>query len=567
MKKDRNNFHIDLIGDLLSEKLYEKRGISKKQYIRCCEKLWNKTKCKPGEAKNIVDCLMPNVKIKDKTLIDTTIDYTPSVFKEMDEITNSFFAGRKNIESEIIISNKLERLLNNKNASENDVKSIINDIENYHANYGKGENGIECVTFSLTPFSENNKTLKTKIDLNGPVFKEDGFKDSLEPNIYYVGLFDVLGFSNLVQNIGSAGVIEKYQKLMQMVASKNGYKSRVKIKITDSIFSPGYSYIPIKFAYFSDTIVIWTLAQPQSLSTFLARCADLICESLKIGLPLRGAITEGEAIMHKESGTYVGDAIVEIAKLESQQTWVGATLTTSIFEGDDLPQIDDDLIVPLYFKHLKPILDEYERPFISLDWERQWYTANKNSPISLLRTLQDSAPAKNKIYYQNTIDYFEYSKQWSANKRGKFLRSMFSTFAGGDFRKLSLTIDKELSGPYIFKLKSGEFKYGHIIPFSKKVKVKDVELKKEAERSWFFLDNKHEAFLDKVFEELATKKFADFETRKYLEKISADSFQHFTAFCYDEEKFELKGTPEEEFERLKKELKGNQKILFLTKPS
>jgi hypothetical protein len=66
----------------------------------------------------------------------------------------------------------------------------------------------------------------------------------------------------------------------------------------------------------------------------MARCADMVCEALKMGLPLRGALAVGKAVMHSRTGTFVGAPVVEAAKLEQSQDWLGVSLGPSMLAVD-----------------------------------------------------------------------------------------------------------------------------------------------------------------------------------------------------------------------------------------
>ncbi|MCX6723053.1 MAG: hypothetical protein NT094_03205, partial [Candidatus Staskawiczbacteria bacterium] len=131
---------------------------------------------------------------------------------------------------------------------------------------------------------------------------------------------------------GSQGVIELYQNLINLSVLKKGYKSFEKVRVGHNQYFLGSAYVPVKYAYFSDTIILWTTPTDVHLSPFIAKCADLICEALNLEIPLRGSICFGEAIMHKPSNIFLGSAIVEAANIEKSQKWVGATFGEAFFK-------------------------------------------------------------------------------------------------------------------------------------------------------------------------------------------------------------------------------------------
>lgn len=84
--------------------------------------------------------------------------------------------------------------------------------------------------------------------------------------------------------------------------------------------------LPVRHAHFSDTILLWVPLVQHFIAPFLARCADMVSEALQMGLPLRGAITAGKAVMHSRTGTFIGEPLVEAARLEQAQNWLGVSL-------------------------------------------------------------------------------------------------------------------------------------------------------------------------------------------------------------------------------------------------
>jgi len=70
------------------------------------------------------------------------------------------------------------------------------------------------------------------------------------------------------------------------------------------------------------------------IAPFMVRCADMVCEALKLGVPLRGALAVGPAVMHSRTVTFVGAPLVEAARLEQSQDWLGVSLGDSMLAAD-----------------------------------------------------------------------------------------------------------------------------------------------------------------------------------------------------------------------------------------
>lgn len=69
-----------------------------------------------------------------------------------------------------------------------------------------------------------------------------------------------------------------------------------------------------------------------SLRGFYEKCMEIFIEAIKRGIPLRGAISRGAAIMNEEKMLYLGQPIVEAARAEAAQNWLGIALTRSCQE-------------------------------------------------------------------------------------------------------------------------------------------------------------------------------------------------------------------------------------------
>ena len=137
-------------------------------------------------------------------------------------------------------------------------------------------------------------------------------------------MFDVLGFSNWLKTAGLPAVLDAYHQLIEKVVvptSENGGLSAVQTS-EGAIFAvtgpPGY-------AYFSDTILLWHPLVPPFVDDFIGRCGDLVCEALAMNIPLRGALTLGDAVLSSDADFYLGEPIVEATKLEKAQNWMGLT--------------------------------------------------------------------------------------------------------------------------------------------------------------------------------------------------------------------------------------------------
>jgi hypothetical protein len=163
--------------------------------------------------------------------------------------------------------------------------------------------------------------------------------------------------------------------------------------------------LPVRHTHFSDTIILWVPLVQHFISPFIARCADLICEALKLGLPLRGALAVGSAVLHSRTGTFIGQPIVEAARLEQAQNWIGASLGLSMLASDVSREFDPNLILP-YQPPTKPN-KKHLLSGLALDWPRRFAERFDDDPIRLLEAMNTSP--SHARYYENTIAFAKVS--------------------------------------------------------------------------------------------------------------------------------------------------------------
>lgn len=252
---------------------------------------------------------------------------------------------------------------------------------------------------------------------------EEGLKEiGREEQVYSIALFDVLGFSNFVEKNGNQGILELYNKLLDLMyrqkSSYNGTSnfagSVVPVPISDDwkksrLVAEANGYINV--CHFSDTFIIyvnyalckqgfWLLDEkdePYPLLlvegeevkypmmykyhniylSFLQTCMEFFCQAIVAGIPLRGCIATGLAIMDSEKQIYVGAPLVEAARGEPARESLGITFGSSFNNSH-----------PVYNDYFIPYLDnikknkEYLSPMV-LDWARYWRESPNYKDYSL----------------------------------------------------------------------------------------------------------------------------------------------------------------------------------------
>jgi hypothetical protein len=221
---------------------------------------------------------------------------------------------------------------------------------------------------------------------------------------YIFAMFDVLGFSAWVKASGLPRVLDAYHQLIQdavMRPYKEGSLTAFQIREGMLLALVG----PPNFAYFSDTILLWCPLVPQKVSDFVERSSDLICRALEMGIPLRGALTVGDAVLDSDSGFFIGEPIIEAANLEKGQNWMGVTLGKSAIWSGFLAQIHGTSIIE-YQPPMKPDLADYSSPIV-IDWPRRWRDKHGHCPSSRLRELNTDPRFAH--CWTNTIEFAEHS--------------------------------------------------------------------------------------------------------------------------------------------------------------
>lgn len=281
---------------------------------------------------------------------------------------------------------------------------------------------------------------------------------------YLVALFDILGFEQKLASIGLTEMLARYEALIDIV---NYRKDQIKLVFDDRGFTeaPYWNndgdvsiFNKTHGAYASDSILLWAestwpAARGKSLDAckqldtdaangwkylpipcdnFLDVCNELICHSLEIGLPLRGGISMGEAVLDQEKNIFLGQPIVEAARLEKGQRFIGASFCESAM-NQTIPKR-----FSLQFdQHIK---NDYKGGWggAVLDWPRHWRRTRSVDLVKVISGMDKDVPFSD--IYQNTLKFISCSQKFA----GQFesieetsIRSVYDAFAWSN-EKLSV---------------------------------------------------------------------------------------------------------------------------------
>lgn len=300
---------------------------------------------------------------------------------------------------------------------------------------------------------EQDQVIQTAEDL------EKNLKDSAaKEQLYTIALFDILGFSNYVEENGMDKILELYQKLMSIIYQRQSSMEGeslvtgvVPVPVSgdwkqNQWFAQGNGFINV--AHFSDTFIIYmnyeftaprymlrdSFYEPHPLLigekdaqiniaffekhhiyiSFLKTCMDFFCHAVTLGIPLRGCISTGPAIMDSFRSIYIGQALVEAAKGETAQNALGFGFGKSF---SNYHPFYNDYFIP-YSAHIKKITNNsrFLSPMMP-DWARYWRSSPEYNEVDLSSCiLKMSSKPEFSSYYENAVRFIEFSREhenWS----------------------------------------------------------------------------------------------------------------------------------------------------------
>lgn len=237
------------------------------------------------------------------------------------------------------------------------------------------------------------------------VIAEDGaaaMGGSSRPIVLF--FFDVLGFSERVAELGLARILKQYEDLVQLVQQRAGGRVVITARpISPTTMVPVAGYVTLDAQYFSDTILLWASYDEIAFEVCVDLILDFFCECFRSGLPLRGAITFGEAHMDLATGIYLGQPIIEAARAETSQLWCGCTFGPSL---DDYPHLGPvDKYLP-YEAHIKEGRSGLVRG-LTLDWPRRM--RDQFPTVDVDKLIADYSRPGFEPYWDNTAVFVKYS--------------------------------------------------------------------------------------------------------------------------------------------------------------
>lgn len=210
----------------------------------------------------------------------------------------------------------------------------------------------------------------------------------------YVAFLDILGFSELVNTEPLGTVMRRIEVALDSLSRARDAGPMVGIQ--------DVAVRPVRAFSFSDTFVLLSDNDSQEafLSFFVA--ATLLTRNLFAqALPVRGAITFGEADFVPHTPHAIGKAIVAAHVLEKRQEWLGVVIDESTFPPSVRPVLDHrDFAAVITRWDVPAKKNEILSRALVVNW--RYNLELPQGAASLFRSSRDpTAPQK----IQNTLDF------------------------------------------------------------------------------------------------------------------------------------------------------------------
>ena len=217
----------------------------------------------------------------------------------------------------------------------------------------------------------------------------------------YVSFLDILGFGSLIETRKLEEVMGRLNHVLSMVLPM--VKGLGKVPNDTRQFHVGLTVEKLTVFSFSDTFVLYSEDDsPDSFFQIVAG-SKLFCSYLiSMGLPVRGALTLGEAECIPNTQHLVGKAIVRAARLEKMQEWFGVLIDPQIMNAQQRQILDTPLLKPLTVNYTVPVKpgESLPVPSIAINW--RFNLVVQNGIESLFPESSDPA---HQVKRQNTLDF------------------------------------------------------------------------------------------------------------------------------------------------------------------
>jgi hypothetical protein len=213
----------------------------------------------------------------------------------------------------------------------------------------------------------------------------------------FVAFFDIMGFKELVERNEHNFVVEKLKILKNAINITNGLKGVNELEIQKN-FSDS------KAITFSDSIIIFTKEDTnKDLNKILLDCSYVLCEALKNGIGIKGAISFGNVTVDFENSLFFGRPIIDAYLLHDQIQLYSVIVDNNverIINNNDLIEPYKDLVVS-YKTNLKT--GKVNHLLIT-----PGFKGIRNEIINATKKIYETVSGQPRIYVDNTIDFLNF---------------------------------------------------------------------------------------------------------------------------------------------------------------
>lgn len=204
--------------------------------------------------------------------------------------------------------------------------------------------------------------------------------------------FDLLGFAQLVRKSEIHSVFPIYEKVLETIEEKAHTKK-----------SKGIGY-----SWFSDTFILFTKGGSLEEFGLIEQVARLFFQRLILHkIPVRGSISFGNLYTQQDKNIFLGEALMDAYEYGEKQNWLNFVINPSVVSALD------KLNFPMSKRaHYRLVT---KRGVITHSKNSNVYayafnngTVNGVNPLlKALSSMRDTAPSKQRIKYENTIEFIE----------------------------------------------------------------------------------------------------------------------------------------------------------------
>lgn len=163
----------------------------------------------------------------------------------------------------------------------------------------------------------------------------------------------------------------------------------------------------------SDSIYAWTDDTADAGVSLVTACGWIVAEALRQGIPVRGGIARGDAIVDETSNAFLGQPLVDAYVTEQAQEWLGVAIHPSavilVDRTDNIVDWNVPVKRPTVLERLDALLHRRRPPqALCLTHAIAWHHyLQADDAKSFLRKLRGDASHSARRKYENALRFVE----------------------------------------------------------------------------------------------------------------------------------------------------------------